>query len=449
MATNNITFDPPAGRALQKRQTGLFQSFRPVLPAIILFYSFLLPQEARIEVLDQVIYPYRGAIILLSPLIIAWLVKGRIRFSYLDALVLFYASWMILSFAGYYQNLGETARSLPLVFDVLGPYIVARASIRSLHDLRIFLIAIAPAAFFAGALITAESLTRTNLYRSAFASAFGQLPYYVDGQITGSSFAAFQDYRLGLLRGQGPFYHPIHAGIVLSSLLTLYYFSGLKKWPMLLGLVAGACSFFSLSSAALLGLVMFVGLAFFDRITRLIDFLNWKQAIIFGSLGIFIMQILSSNGLLSVISSRLLNPRSGYIRMLIWQYGMESVSQNPWFGIGFNSYERRAGMTTSIDNHWLAVAVRHGVVPAVCILFVLIMVFVMLTTRNRNLPVHDRNLVVGLAIVLFTTCLIGFTVAFFASALTWFFLLLGLSVSLVVEKSGIPKVPQSASGLNG
>src|SRR3546814_15834984 len=66
----------------------------PLLPLLMLAYSVLLPQELRITLAGQTIYPYRAVILILAPWILYQLFLGRFRYPIADALALLGRGWV-------------------------------------------------------------------------------------------------------------------------------------------------------------------------------------------------------------------------------------------------------------------------------------------------------------------------------------------------------------------
>lgn len=400
-----------------------------LLPLTILAYSIFLPLEMRIVLNEQIIYPSRAALFLVMPWILRELTLGRLRTWWPDFLVYFAALWMIVSFVAVYGPVSGVVRGGALALDLAGPYMLARLCIREIDDFRRLLVLLAPGAFLAGASMLVESISGVPLARPLAASIFGSLPLYEGGAAIGES-AYDANFRFGLLRASGPFAHSIYAGLFLSSLLPLYFMSGLQRWPKKIGLATAVFSLFSISSAALLGIVMSVGLIAGDWIQRAVRFISWKLMIGFGLLGLVFVQVASQNGLIPVLIRMTLNPQTGYYRLIIWRFGVESVENNPLFGIGFAVYERPDWMNTSIDSHWLMLAIRHGLAVPVAMLVACIVALTVLGRSSVKLEETDRRTLVGLAIALACLVVAGFTVAFLGGILTWFLLILGAAFSL-------------------
>lgn len=419
-------------------------AYRQILPALLLFYSMVVPMEVRFSIAEQAFYPPRIAALLLLPWLMNKLASGGLKFKPIDSLMLFGVAWMMLSFMLYYDAATGFIRSAPLAFDVIIPYLVARIVLRNLTDLRRFLILITPGIAFAGGTMALESVTHTAFVKPFAASVFGRLSNYENGVAVGAA-EFFQRTRLGLLRASGPFSHPILGGIFLASFIPLYLRSGIKGAPRWWALAGTVCSFFSLSSGAFLVIILGVGIVVLDILQRLMKSLDWRH-LTAGIISVLIgVQMFSQNGVVPILIRYTLDPATGYYRQLIWEYGSASVVKHPWIGIGYTDFERAAFMGTSVDHHWLLLALRHGLpavvaIGAVCIWSQLSL----MRTASRKTGI-DRSIIVALAAAGVAMIIAGFTVTYFGSALTLFYFVIGLCVNIGLnERAPQPKNSDSA-----
>jgi len=127
-----------------------------VLPAVILFYSVLLPSEIRILLAEQNLYPTRIAAFLITPWMLHRILQRQTNWTWWDAVFLFGAFWMVLAFMVYYGPVVGMRRGGILAFDVVMPFLVGRLCFRDSNDFRRFLIYIAPGLFLAGSTLLME-----------------------------------------------------------------------------------------------------------------------------------------------------------------------------------------------------------------------------------------------------------------------------------------------------
>ncbi|MEL6237251.1 MAG: O-antigen ligase family protein [Pseudomonadota bacterium] len=402
-----------------------------VLPAVVLFYAALMPNELRLVLADQYLYAPRMISFLLIPWIVWQVIKREVKLHFWDFLFVAATFWMVYSFMNYYEPAEGLLRGGALALDAVLPFLIARFSIRSPDDFRRFLVLVAPAIFLVGLMMLAEVAAGRAIIRPAFASVFGDLSAYLDGVAVGRA-RDFVDYRFGFFRAAGPFSHPILAGFVLASFLPIYWFAGLRKWPTPVGVLASVFAILSFSSAVILALILAIGLMVADYIQRMVAFLSWKIITFVAVMTAATLHFASENGLVSVLVRLTLNPSTGRFRTLIWEYGLISVQNHPWFGIGFTNYERLEWMVPSVDAHWLLLGIRHGWIPPVLMLLTCIAAIFLLAMSASRSGRTDRRLRVGMAISLFVCMMTGFTVSFFGGAATWVYMLLGMSLSVGV-----------------
>jgi len=435
VSANTSTLDPHGDPAPLARgwlgQTRFAQAEElwRIIPLCVLAYSLLLPQEMRLTISGQTIYPYRAAVMLLTPWVLYQMLSGHLRLVLADLVVAVGGIWIVASMMTIYGPAEGFVRGGAIGLDVLAPYFVARLCISDLTDFRRFLVIFAPGAFLAGASILLESLARTPLVRPAAATIFGPLPIYEDGKPVGES-EIFTSFRFGLLRAAGPFSHAILAGLFLTSLIPIYFLSSIRRWPRKIGTAAGLLCVLSISSAAFLGLLMSIGMIGYDWLQRRIEFVSWKLLAFVIITGLLFLHLLSNSGIVDALIRLTLNPQTGYYRLIIWEYGLASIQENPLLGIGYLGYERPLWLNSSIDAHWLLLGVRHGIVPVITLFGVALYSVGALALASTRVRETDRRTLAGLAMSLTIMIVLGFTVSFFGGVLIWFFALLGAGLSL-------------------
>jgi len=172
--------------------------------------------------------------------------------------------------------------------------------------------------------------------------------------------------RMSLFRAQVVFAHPIHYGLVCSSVLALV-FIGLRitisiSWRYFLTILVCTGVFLSLSSGALLAALLQIALISWAFIFRN-NPARWKILI-----GIFVFIYvaidLGSNRtpIKVMMSYATFSAHNAFYRAVIFEWGMINVWNNPIFGLGLRSWIRPHYMVSgSMDNFWLVMAVRYGI----------------------------------------------------------------------------------------
>jgi hypothetical protein len=174
------------------------------------------------------------------------------------------------------------------------------------------------------------------------------------------------DPRWGLERAQVVFAHAIHYGLFASLSFSMCYiglagFVSRMRRLVLSGLIIAA-TFASLSSGALLALVLQGGLILW---ARLFDRITWRWGLLLGLMALAYVAVdLASNRtpIRVFMSYATFSAHNAYWRAIIFEWGMKNVWMHPLFGLGMNDWLRPSFMKSgSMDNFWLVMAVRYGI----------------------------------------------------------------------------------------
>lgn len=401
-----------------------------IWPVIVVLYAILLPREIRFSLGTLEFFADRIALLLILPYIVRKLMDGAIRFVLPDFLVVIASIWMIVSMVAHYGLSSGFERGGSGAFDTTVGYFLARISFRSLADMRKALLLFLPGAVLCGLVIMVESVVGRPIVQPLAEAVFGKAPFYAGGDIDAYRNVRM-DFRYGLLRAQGPFNHPILAGLFLSSLIGIYNCAGFRGTPRLFANLVAPMAIFTVSSAAVIGLALGYGLIAYEYVQRVVRELTWKVLVLAAIIGMATIQFSSNSGLASLIGRYFtFDPRTAFYRELTWEYGIASVRAHPWFGIGYSQYDRPVWMVTgSIDTHWLNLAVRYGMIPALCLLAALIAALIALGRASNAAPKVDQLFYRGIAISLFVMGLQMFTVFLLGGLNMWFTILLGACVA--------------------
>lgn len=401
----------------------------PVYLAALLGYLMLLPPQLNLSIGGSVIPPFRFFLIASALYLLGTVFRRSFRFSWPDIFIIASVGWICLAFSMTSVWQEAMTGSIAHIADIGFAYFFGRMAFRDLRDLRMFLILILPGLLLVGIVMMLESITQTHIIQE------------LASQLTGGSINYRSDPRLGLMRAQGPFPHPILAGIFFSSFLPLYWLAGFKGWIRIAGALAGAMSFFTVSSATLLSLTAAGALLGYNWLTERIANLTWKLFFFFSALFVFVAELGTNSGTFSLfVRFASLNSNSAYNRINIWNYGKLNVSENPWFGIGYADWDAPAWMGTSIDNYWLLTAVRFGLPAATLIGIATLLAIVMIARKSGTMQNADQRCARGLAITLGVMALGLISVSAWLSAQVWYFLLLGLIVTI----ASAPRQPATA-----
>lgn len=174
------------------------------------------------------------------------------------------------------------------------------------------------------------------------------------------------DKRMGLNRVQSSFSHPIHSGLFFILTFSLC-FLGLKDVysttrRYLVGLACATCCFLALSSGALLALMLQLGLIVWAFVFRTVKVRWWLLLGLFALLYVLIALLSNRPPIRVFLAYATFSAHTAYWRTIIFDYGMQNIWANPWFGIGLNDWFRPVWMYSgSVDNFWLLTAMRYGI----------------------------------------------------------------------------------------
>lgn len=405
-------------------------------PAYIVFATLILPREVRFELGTVILYADRIGLLMVLPVTIMRLVRRQVRMNAIDALVLFSMVWIAISMLANMGIGNGLQAAMSMAIDGQVAYFAARVSFPNGTAFRSFLAKVAPVFLMISIAIMIESITFTPFVRPTASAIFGALPVYADGQIAGVDDRQFT--RLFLLRAQGPFSHPILAGLLIATLLPLYQLGTVSRRQRLSGVIAAHLAFFTVSSAALVSLAFGYSLMIYRRLVARTTFLSWQLLLLVLVIGLVGVEIISNRGAFGFLGSVLaLDPATAYYRTLIWKFGTLSVNAHPWLGIGYSSFRRPVWMVSgSIDAHWLYLAIRNGLPLALAQAAALIATVAMLFRRGTasRSRIAEQNNLLGMAFSLTTFGILLFTVALWAGALNWYHLLLGGCVSAAFDQ---------------
>ena len=331
-------------------------------PLAIYFIAILLP--IRFWAGPVMLTSVRVVLLVATLPLLVNLLCGRYgRLILPDFVLIAHLVWMFVSLS---QTTPELALSQTgsLGAEFLGGYLMARAFVRShaqflgaVRFLSVAILMFLPVAFF-------EMKTGDSPILRIFDALPGIQSYgLVD-----------HEPRLGFERAQIVFEHPIHWGLFASSMFSLVCIGMTARLPIYLrALLAGGvgiATFSSLSSGALMPLILQIGLITWALLTKRIR----GRWIIFSSLAALayvVVDLLSNRTPIQVFFSyATFSPHTAYWRGIIFDWGMSnifgSVERNipsaRLFGIGFADWVRPWFMYSgSMDNFWLVMGVRHGV----------------------------------------------------------------------------------------
>ena len=417
-----VSMNPAPRRRPAKSRAGTLLDWLPLL----LFYSLFLPTEVSVTIAGFSLYAYRVVLLVFVPFVVHHMLQGRFRLTFVDLTMIAAGLWIIFATGWHYGLDVGLSSGGPLALDYVLAYLVGRCFFPTPLALRRLLYFGIPVVLIVGLSLVVEAVANRYIVRPLLGAVFGNSP--------AAALARLGEVRLGLMRATGPFLHPISGGLFMGSLLPLYFYADLPRrgW---LGICGSLCAFFTVSSAAIVSVVLSVGAIVYDRMRRFTGF-GWGVVAAVVLFLIVCAEVLTESGAARIIIRTLaLNPATGYARLLIWDYGWADVGRHPMFGIGmFDDYQRPSWMNfNSVDNFWLLLALRYGI-PGLCLLvLVLVGSLVACARAPRSAEPesrHARPMRNAICISLIISALLLFTSSPWGAEIVWFYLLTGIAGGL-------------------
>lgn len=349
----------------------------PSWPVVLLVLAFATPPEFSIYLGGLRLSAYRLVLIAnFLPCMNRLLTRASGRWQLADSLMLAHGVWAILALlqnGGLEQGL-ETGGIY--FIEAVGGYLIGRCHIRNADDFLGLAKTMMLVMCVTMAMACVESLTGNHFVRETSRRLLGGPPI------------PFVEPRMGFHRAFASFDHPILYGIFCASAfgLSVYVLRdriGGFRGQMLPALV-GVATFFSLSAGAFAAVAVQVFTIGWDRMTQGV---NRRWSILAGAfvgLWTVICLVASRSPVKVFLTYMTFSPGTGYFRLNIWEYGSAEVQRHPWFGIGLGEWQRPEWMhSSSIDNFWLATAVRYGM-PAFLFLAGAVVVLVANAAKARS-----------------------------------------------------------------
>ncbi len=258
--------------------------------------------------------------------------------------------------------------------------------------------------------------------------------------ITGIPYTFYNGDRFGLLRAAAAFEHPIHFGMFCSALLGPMWFTSRGTSRIVKTVVIAIGAFLSLSSAPLLVFLAQAGLIGLERVTRWLRHRVAVFASLFVGLVVF-LQVASGRGAVGWLTVVMLNGDTAWYRKAQLDYSMDDIMRHPFFGLGTEDWTRPPWLSSSIDDHFLAIVLRSGL-PAL-VFFVAAIYFIWRSLARIDADQQTElfwQLRTGWGMMLVALIFGAVTVTFFGRMQPLFAFYLGLGVSIAAAASAAPAV---------
>jgi len=390
------------------------------MPVALLLISFCLPTELFFNVGGLNLTMTKIVLLVLSVFLI--IRRSPIKKYAHDYALIGFVLWLFLSLIIHHGFLTAIKSGGLSLLEILVSYFTARYFIKKpshiygVTNLLVFL------AMLLLPFLVIENFTGVHIFHELASS------------VTGIYYPFKDEARFGLIRATGPFSHPILLGVFFSAILGLFWYSSrsMLKPKVLKSITLIAATFTTLSSAPVLVIMVQFFIVFWNKYAAFIRY-RWK--IIFISMVcmyVFLLFYSDRSPLMAILSRITVDSQTSYYRILIWEYGIQNIINNPVFGLGFNDWVRIDWMVSdTVDSFWLLQTMRYGV-PA--IIFLSWSIFSLMRKVNELKDLKQLSeyklLSMGWLVTMISFILIGFTVDFFGSNMPYFFFIFGLGAAI-------------------
>ena len=331
-------------------------------PLALYFVAVLLP--VRFWAGPVMLTSVRVVLLVALLPLLANLLRGRYgRLILPDFLLFAHLAWMLISLLKTTPELA-VSQTGSLGAEFLGGYLMGRAFVRShahflgtIRFLTTVILLLLPVAFY-------EMQTDDSPLLRLFDKLPGVRSY---GLVS-------HEKRMGFDRAQIVFEHPIHWGLFASSMFSLMWVGMSARLSLvvraLLAAGVGIATFSSLSSGALMPVVLQTGLIAWALVTKRVA-ARWLILSVLAVIAYVVIDLLSNRTPIQVFFTyATFSPHTAYWRGIIFDWGISNIFGSaergidpaPLFGIGFDEWVRPWFMYSgSMDNFWLVLGVRHGV----------------------------------------------------------------------------------------
>lgn len=326
------------------------------LPLILSIYLFCVVVPIGFNVGPLLVTSLRGFLLVVTLPLWLGIFSGRYgRILVSDIFFVLHILWATLALASNSpaQVLTQTGST---GIEFLGGYALGRAYIRSEAEYLVLCRALVRIACMLVPFAIYETITGSPILI--------RLMKMVPGMVT----VPPNNYppRLHLSRVQVTFAHPIHFGLFYSVIFSQAFVALRKQvsnakryW---LSAVIAATGFLSLSSGALLSILLQFGFILWAFLIRSAKYRWWILLGCFVAAYI-VIDLFSNRGPIRVFMSyATFSSATAYYRALIFDWGMQNVWASPILGIGMNDWFRPDYMhIASVDNFWLLTTMRYGI----------------------------------------------------------------------------------------
>lgn len=407
-----------AARAVSKLKKGLSGL---AWPAAMFLLALATPPELSVNAGSLRISAYRAVLLFFFlPCFGRLLTKKAGPWHPCDGLMILHAGWSAFAMINY-AGIAQGLESGGIYFiEATGAYLLGRCYVRSVADYAAVSRLMMRVVFVMCGIAMIESFTGQHFVRDISRACLG-----------GPSLP-FIEPRMGLHRAYGSFDHPILFGIFCASTFSLaFYYSPddrPAKTPLIRSGITLLATFFSLSAGAFSALGVQIMLVIWDLLTRGIGRRWGILTGIFATIMLLISLTSNRSPVKVFLTYFTFSTGTGYNRLRIFDCGTAEVMRHPLLGIGLGDWERPSWMVSgSMDNFWLATAVRYGLPSFLAIAGAVLLLGIQIGTYNYRVK-EIRNCRSAWIIGMIGLSIAGSTVHYWNALFCLFSFLIGSGV---------------------
>lgn len=421
----------PASSSLSPRRAAAADAALSPWIVVLMIVLVMMPIELSVQAGDLFLPWYRLVLLIATVPVGISLMTGGLKVQSYDRLIIGLAIWAFMCELLKRGGAGLQPAGSALA-ETLTAYLLVRVHVRTPEQIIKFIRLTFVLMVLPIAAAIPEAITHTR-----FIHDFGR-------SITGYTYNHADDVRLGLLRAESTFQHPILFGLFCSSLFSLSWATARTKAGRLLR-PAWLCvgTMMAVTSSALLTVFIQVMLTVGERATRGVK--NRLKLLMWGIAAVFaFLSVASNRGPFAIIANTLaFNGGSAYARILQWNAAMDDIRRSPIIGIKPESWTRPFWMSASVDNNWLLMMMKVGI-PGLIFMFIIMYMLWRAVYRMKTEDNFISTLSMAWIFTLVTLLLTGATVAFFGKVQTLFYIILAIGGSLALcgdQSAAAPEAP--------
>ena len=386
-----------------------------VIPALLIFI-FAVPNAQRIQIISLDFSFLR--IVILAALARAAL-GGEFRAlqtNKADKLVIWWALWSVITYGFLNGSLSASVARVGFMVDAVGAYFVGRIYVKSWSDMKQIAIFLGYASIPIVIFFLVERSSGRNIF-----SVFGGIPEYTLE-------------REGKLRCQGPFSHPIMAGLFWASILPWLAVVWIRREmskPLLTFMFASMIVIIltTASSTPVMAVLLFaVGLIFFPYRGAL-PLLRWLALF-----GLVAAQVIMEKGAAHLLARvNIFSGSTGWHRYHLIDEAINHLGE--WFLVGTLSTRHWGWGLEDVTNQYILEGVRGGVLGMMLFIAFLVALFQLV---GRAILVsdsdQDRWIYWCAGVGLFAHMFSFLGASYFGQMTASFFLFSGITAGLCARK---------------